>query len=379
MDPVSDRVVVIPELDDMVTMLADEADEGFFHTAAQLYVSYGGEVVLDAAVGRTHLHAPYGVDTLSALYCTGKPLVTLGVLALIDADELSLDDRLGDVIDDLPVGWMADRTVHQVLAHTAGLHVVNTILARVIPERSRAQWLVDLGPDPGWRFGIDRAYAEFGGWFLLGRIIESITGGTYDRFIDEQVLTPYGVPGDELVVRFDDERWATLVGRLSATLDLTLERPVPLLAEVGPQTAVEWNPAFGSYGSMRGIGHLYEGVLADLEGGGAVVTADLLTTATAPNGPPTDDATLGREAGFGLGFMTDLSSHHFGRAPSERAFGHTGQGGTSFGMVDPEHDLVIAVLLNAGLDEDTGLAFRRVRLIDAIYRAIDLAPARTTP
>ena len=80
--------------------------------------------------------------------------------------------------------------------------------------------------------------------------------------------------------------------------------------------------------------------------------------------------TLGRPAGFGLGFMTPLSSHFFGDGPSARAFGHAGQGGTSFAMADPDHDLVAAVLFNAGLDADTALSFRRVHLVDAIYRGL---------
>ena len=41
-------------------------------------------------------------------------------------------------------------------------------------------------------------------------------------------------------------------------------------------------------------------------------------------------------------------------------------------MADPDHDLVIAVLFNAGLDADTALSFRRVNLIDSIYRTLDL-------
>ena len=51
--------------------------------------------------------------------------------------------------------------------------------------------------------------------------------------------------------------------------------------------------------------------------------------------------------------------------------GHAGQGGTSFAMADPERNLTVAVLFNAGLDYDTALTFRRVTLVDTIYRALD--------
>jgi CubicO group peptidase (beta-lactamase class C family) len=367
----TDGIVTGP-FEDLVERITDEAAEGFFHSAAQLVVIADGECVLDTAVGRTYLHEPFTRDTLSALYCTAKPLAAVAVLSLVAADELSLDDRLGDVVDDLPAPWIAERTVEQVLGHTAGLHVMNTVLARILPERSREAWVYASEPPAAWRFGVDRAYAEFGGWFLLGRVIESLTGEAFDRYIADAVLDPYGVERDDLVMRFDDDSFARLHDRISATFDLTMDQPVPLLAEVGPETACEWNPAFGAYGTMSAMATFYQGLLADLDGAGAVLPADLVADATTARMPLNYDLTLDRDAGFGLGFMTPLSSHFFGDGPSDRAFGHAGQGGTSFAMADPEHGVVIAVLFNAGLDADTALSFRRVHLVDGIYRALGL-------
>lgn len=355
---------------ELVERLEHEAGEGFFHTAAQIVLTQGDETLVDAAVGRTHLHEPFERSTLSAMYCTAKPVVSVAVLRLIAEDELSFEDRLGDVVEDLPPNWIADRTIEQVLAHTAGLHVVNTILARILPERSREGWVYASEPPEGWRFGIDRAYSEFGGWFLLGRVIEALTEQPFDAYVRRAVLDPYGVAADDLVLRISRDDHATFAPRISATLDLTLERPVPLLAEVGPETAAEWNPSFGAYGTMAAMSTFYRGLLGDLGGADVVLPAELLERATQARGPVSYDVTLGRDAGFGLGFMAPLSSHFFGDGPSDRAFGHAGQGGTSFAMADPEHDLTLAVLFNAGLDADTALSFRRVHLVDSIYRSL---------
>jgi CubicO group peptidase (beta-lactamase class C family) len=357
--------------DEIVDRLADEADEGLFHTAAQLCVIHRGAIVCDASVGRTHLHRPFTTSTLSALYCTAKPLVTMAVLRLVADDELSLDDRLGDVVD-LDAAWIADRTVEEVLSHTAGLHGLGSIVARVLPERSRWSWITSCPPPPGWRFGVDRAYAEFAGWYLLGRVIESIAGEPYEQYVDRVVLDAYGVDRGELVVRFDAERFEVDHDRISVTLDLTDLRPIPLLAEAGSETACEWNPAFGSYGTMRGLARFYEGVRGDLGGAGRVVPADLLTGAAAPRLPVTFDPVLDRDACFGAGFMAPMSAHGFGDAPSAVAFGHAGQGGTSFGFVDPPNELVVAALFNAGLDAETSLDYRRRQLTTAIYTALGL-------
>lgn len=348
-----------------------EAAEGLFHTAAQLVVEVGGETVLNVAVGRTHRHEPFRTDTLSALYCTAKPLIAVAVLALVADDELSLTDQLCDVVPGLEVPWMADRTVEEVLAHTAGLHTVNTVLARILPENLREPWMHMMPPPVGWRFGIDRAYAEFGGWFLLGKVIEEIGEAPFADFVGDRVLAPYGIGAKDLFVRFDPDTFSSEVSRVSATFDLTLDSPVPLLAEVGRDTACEWNPAFGSYGTMGAMALFYRGLLDDLADENRVLPAELLGEATRARLPLNEDVTLGRPAGFGLGFMTPLSSHHFGERPSDAAFGHAGQGGTSFAMADPERDLVVAVLFNAGLDADTALSYRRVNLVDAIYRGVD--------
>ena len=364
-------MIVTDPYEELVDRLELEAEEGFFHTAAQIVVRQGGDTLLDAAVGSTHLHQPFTANTLSALYCTAKPVVAVAVLHLVAEGELSLDDRLGDVVEDLGVSWIADRTIEQVLGHTAGLHVVNTILARILPPRSRSSW-VDASPPPeGWRFGADRAYSEFGGWFMLGRVIEALSERPFDTYVRQAVLDPYGVAADDLVLRIDDDDYARLAPRISATLDLTMEQPVPLLAEVGPETAAEWNPSFGSYGTMSAVADFYRGLLDDLGGAEKVLPVDLIGDAVTARLPLTEDVTPGRPAGFGLGFMTPLSSHFFGEAPSQRAFGHAGQGGTSFAFADPECDLVVAVLYNAGLDADTALSFRRVHLVDAIYRGLD--------
>jgi CubicO group peptidase (beta-lactamase class C family) len=364
----------------IVERLGIEADEGIFHTAAQLVVVHDGVVVCDAAVGRTHRHEPFTVDTLSALYCTAKPLVTMTMLHLVAAGEVGLDDRLGDVIDDLDgegAGWIAARTVEEVLAHTAGMHGLSSVIARVLPERSRWDWIVAVPPAPDWRFGVDRAYSEFAGWYLLGRAIESLTGEAYDVAIDRIVLDGYGVDRDDLVVRFDRDRFTALAHRISASLDLTDLQPIPLLAEVGIETACEWNPAFGAYGTMGALASFYEGILGDLAGAGRVAPAELIRAATAPRLPVAFDPTLQRDACFGLGFMAPLAAHEFGDEPSDVAFGHSGQGGTSFGFCDISHGLVVAALFNAGLDAETALTFRRRQLIGPIYRALSLPEGGT--
>ncbi len=364
-----------PEFDELVERLAREADEGFFHTAAQVAVFVDGEVVCDAAVGRTYLDEPFTTSTLSALYCTAKPVLTAAVLRLVADDELSLDDRIADVVEvELPA-WMGERTVEQVLGHTAGLHAPAAVVSRILPASARFDWLRTYDAPPGWRFGLDRSYSEWAGWYLLGLAVEGLAEEPFDAYAARAVVGPYLSAGKDpvdpadLVLRIVDD--PAQLARLSATYDLAGLRPVPLLAEVGPRTAAEWNPAFGAYGTMRALAQFYAGLLADLDGAGTVLPQDLLADAVEPRLPVTEDVTLGRPAGFGLGFMTNLDSHHFGEHLGPRSFGHAGQGGSCFAFADPDRGVAVALLCNAGLDADTALGFRRAALTDAVLRAVD--------
>ncbi|MFM7068461.1 MAG: serine hydrolase domain-containing protein [Actinomycetes bacterium] len=367
-------MTIAPEFEDFVAQLEREAAEGFFHTGAQVAVVADGELVLDAAVGTTHRDEPITTESLFALYCTAKPVLAAAALRLIADDELSLDDCLGDVVEPSLPAWMAERTIEQVLAHTAGLHAPQAVASRVIPERDRLDWLRSFEAPPGWRFGVDRSYSEWAGWYLLGLAVEGAAEQPFDEYAARQVvsgyLEPAGVPVDDLTLRIPTDRGDQLA-RVAVTYDLAGPHPVPLLAEAGAQTAAEWNPSFGAYGTMSALVELYAGLLADLDGAELVLPQDLLEFAVASRLPLTDDVTLGRPVAFGLGVMTTLSSHHFGDRVSDRAFGHAGQGGSCFAFADPARDVAVALLCNAGLDADTALGFRRAALTDAILRVVD--------
>ena len=369
----TDADVVDPAFSELVERLVREADEGFFHRGAQLVVLRGDETLVDVAVGHGHLGTPLTGSTVHALYCTAKPVLAVAVLRLVAEDELSLDDRLGDVVEvDLP-RWMQERTVEQVLGHTAGLHEPPSVWSRIIPESERLDWLRTYEPPPGWRFGIDRSYSEWAGWYVLGLAVEGLTGEGFDTYAARAVTGPYGVPDDDLALRLVGEQADRVLARTSATVDLAGPRPVPLLAEVGRDTAGEWNPAFGAYGTMRALARFYRGLLDDLAGAGRVLPQPLVGEMTRSRLPLTDDRTLGRPVAFGLGVMTTLSSHQFGDRVGGRTFGHAGQGGSSFAFADPDRDAVVALLCNAGLDAETALGFRRVSLADALCRALDAA------
>ena len=64
------------------------------HDCAQVYVSLGGEVLLDAAIGESRPGRPLRTDDVMLWYSSGKPLTTVAVLRLWERGLLGLDDPI---------------------------------------------------------------------------------------------------------------------------------------------------------------------------------------------------------------------------------------------------------------------------------------------
>ncbi len=156
-----------------------------------------------------------------------KPITAVAVLKLVEDKKLSLDARAFDIVraepplkdGRQPDPRLARITVRQLLQHTGGsdrdarfdpMFRPKQIAAetgtpspagpRAIIHYMRGQ---PLDFDPGARY----AYSNFG-YCVLGRIIEEISGESYEQFVREKVLAPVGITRMRL--------GATLDGRQAA-------------------------------------------------------------------------------------------------------------------------------------------------------------------
>jgi hypothetical protein len=160
--------------------------------------------------------------------------------------------------------------------------------------------------------------------------------------------------------------------RLCANIRHGGNKPIPMIAEVGPETATEWNPAFGAYANARGVAGFYRGLYDDVLGAERALDPATARTVVSGVGSEGADRGLGRRSSFGVGVAAPLTGQHFG-AISPRSFGHGAEGGASFGWVDLDRDQVAAVVTNGLLDFEGGVAGRRVTMSNWIP---DTAPTR---
>ncbi len=128
-----------------------------------------------------------------------KPLTATLVLALVNEGRLRLDGQLGQYLPELYAGTPAAAvTVEQLLAHTSGLKDIpgnyndpfwqTTARQTFAPKDFAKAWILpDLSNQPGkYRYNNN-------GFYLLGLIVERVTGTPYASALRRYVFDPAGM------------------------------------------------------------------------------------------------------------------------------------------------------------------------------------------
>jgi N-acyl-D-amino-acid deacylase len=152
-------------------------------------------------------------DALFRIASVSKPITAVAILKLVEADKLDLTQRVLPLISDLqpPAGatmdprWQ-DITILHLLQHTGGwdrerpggfdpMFRPGAAAAAVgAPAPASAETVIrymlgqPLDFDPGTR----SVYSNFG-YAILGRIIERVSGMTYESYVKTAVLAPAGI------------------------------------------------------------------------------------------------------------------------------------------------------------------------------------------
>ena len=174
-----------------------------------------GSIVLSKAYGIAvkNGNVPVTTASLFRLASLSKPITAAAILKLREAGLLDLEARVFDILNDIepPSGAtvdprLADVTVLDLLRHSGGwdrdasfdpmFRSREIAAAMGIPTPADAPAIVRymkgqrLDFDPGAKY----AYSNFG-YCLLGRIIEKVTGQSYEAYVKTAVLSPAGAAG----------------------------------------------------------------------------------------------------------------------------------------------------------------------------------------
>ncbi len=161
-----------------------------------ILIALKGDVVFEQAYGMADFahHVKNRLDTKYKLASITKSLTATAILKLIETGKLKFDTTVKDIIPDFPNGEKI--TVHHILSNTSGLAGFD--LWGDFYEAFKAdnvdEALIDMFKfeklefEPGEKYDYSNS-----GYFLLGYIIEKVTGKKYEDYLVQEVLRPVGI------------------------------------------------------------------------------------------------------------------------------------------------------------------------------------------
>ena len=159
-----------------------------------LVVIKDNEIVKSGTYGlaNVELNVPVREKTSFEIASMTKQLTDAAILLLAEEGKIHLDDSITKYINGLPSEWL-DITIRRLMLHTAGIRDDwdendNFFLTK----NSNDEFLRALTPLP-LLFKPGEHFSYGCGPFLLGMVIEKVSGTSYSRFMQERIFAPLGM------------------------------------------------------------------------------------------------------------------------------------------------------------------------------------------
>jgi CubicO group peptidase (beta-lactamase class C family) len=377
-----------PRLQAMSDAFKREIDKGTIPGVTVL-VARRGQVGWFEALGRQSPagSTPMALDSIFRIFSMTKPIVSVGIMALVEDGHLLLADPVAKFIPefaDQKVGIVnggrlelvpprRPMTVQDLLRHTSGLtyehqgdgpvhklYQDSRVRSRKITNAEHAALVASfpLVCHPGDEFNYSRSTD------ILGRIIEVVSGKSLGTFLAERILAPLQMTetgfstseanANRLAQPFETDPWT---GDKVALLN-PLEQPI---MESGGGGLVSTTMDYARFALMLRNG-------GTLDGNRIIGRKTLELMASDHLGPHvvTNGTLLSPGHGFGLGFAVRREA---GIAPFPGSVGQyfwSGIAGTFF-WIDPKEDLFTVFMSQGPGQRD----FTRTLVRDLVYAAVD--------
>lgn len=306
----------------------DELFRGNYPAAepgAAVIVVRRGETLLRKGYGMANLEldVPMEPDMVFRLASMTKQFTAAAVMLLVEEGKITLDAPITTYLPDFPTQGRPV-TVDHLLTHTSGIKSYTSLpgwRSRVM-EDLRPQQVIDLFKDEPLDFepGEGWSYSN-SGYFLLGAIIEKVSGESYARFVEQRIFAPLGME-------------STRYGRP--------RRVVPRRAAgyAGPPGAYR-NAAYISMDQAFAAGGLLSSVDDLARWDASLYTDQLLSTASRRRMWTSQRLPDGRDVHYGYGWgLAEYEGH--------RLIHHGGgiDGFVTCGVRLPDDEVFVAVLSN---------------------------------
>jgi CubicO group peptidase (beta-lactamase class C family) len=164
---------------------------------ATVIVVKDGKTILRKAYGLADIEhkQPLAPDTPMRLGSITKQFTSTAILMLVDEGKIKLDDDITVYLPDYP-SQGKKVTIEHLLTHTSGIVSYTgkpDYMANMQKDLTVRQ-MVDSFKDDPLEFAPGSRYRyNNSGYFLLGAIIEKVSGQTYDKFVEQRIFVPLGM------------------------------------------------------------------------------------------------------------------------------------------------------------------------------------------
>ncbi|MEI9995582.1 MAG: serine hydrolase domain-containing protein [Rhizomicrobium sp.] len=194
-------------------IVADALVQGPY-PGVEIAIERHGKIIADKGYGFADLerNVPVRADTIFQIGSITKSFTALAIMQLVDAGKLSLDAKIGDVLPALPQP-AHDLKIRNLLNHTSGLQ--NYTELKDFPLHSQDPTTRDkmvaafatkdllFPPGTGWSYSNS-------GLYLLGLVIEKVSGVDYPTYLRTHVFEPFGMTSTSI------PDWQTVLKRRAA-------------------------------------------------------------------------------------------------------------------------------------------------------------------
>jgi len=159
-------------------------------------IAKDGKVILRKGYGMANLElgVPNSPEMIYRIGSITKSFTALAILQLQAQKKLSVTDPIAKYVPEVPQKWQ-QITLQQLLTHVSGIPDFTRATAYAKPEdplriEHAMQELAaqPLMSSPGEKF----AYSN-SGYILLGRLVEKVSGVSYEQYITDNILKPAGL------------------------------------------------------------------------------------------------------------------------------------------------------------------------------------------
>ncbi len=159
-------------------------------------VAEHGKIIFQKGYGLANMEwdIPNQSNTKFRLGSITKQFTAFLIVSLVEQGKIKLDEPITTYLPNYPKATGDKITTHQLLTHTAGIPNY-TSFRNFRKDISRNPYTVDdfvktfadlpLDFAPGEKFSYSNS-----GYFLLGAIIEKVSGKTYEQYLQETIFTP---------------------------------------------------------------------------------------------------------------------------------------------------------------------------------------------